>query len=791
MIRNFVSVLRRYKLSSTLNIFGLSIAFASFIVMMMQVNYEWSYGKSDPNHREIFRVEVPNVFEKGRWNCKIDGNSIKYLRENDPRVKKCYYGDGIDEVGIYLGEDSLNLVKTKVYGNFTNPAEFFHFDMVEGRADGIHERDEVIIPLSLSNQLFGGKSAVGEVLNIKGKYYRNNLQQTIVGVFRDFPANSVLQNYLFGRSDAGRINPESGEIFGASVVYIRASAQDTSEIIAKLYEYDVANDQYGFGKSRSRLTPVAAVYYADDVQLYGDIPPGNRSTTSLLFLISLLVILIAGINFINFSTAMAPLRIHGLNIRLILGRPKSSLRMMLVGEAVWLSLLAYLTALFWVYCFGFTSVAGLIRAGSTHITDHIAVVTATGGVAVVVGFFAGLYPAIYTTRFTEAIAVKGAGMGSVSGQWLRALLVGFQYVVSITLIIVAIFIALQYRYMGSFPLGFDKENVFLLDMSSSSGNDRKLLTEKLKKNPEIKEVTFSWGVMGEEYGAMDQLKFGDEKVDIGSMLVQHNFMRFFSIPIVEGRDFIEGDVVDEYPSFRGFHYDSHPSISKAIFNRRAQQMYGIQVDSIYDNRVLCIGICDNINSRALHNDYEPMSFEASNFLGNAYIKCSGADIDRLYQYIRKAYDELMLGQDFDCQLLDTILQQQYQNEKNFSQLINLFTGLAIVLSLIGVFGLVVFENQYRRREIGLRKIYGSTVMQILHMFNRKFFIINGVCFLIALPIAWWSVHQWLATFAFRTPMYWWVFLLSLVIVAIITMVTVTIQSWHSATENPIKSIKYE
>ncbi|MEG1934387.1 MAG: FtsX-like permease family protein [Rikenellaceae bacterium] len=788
MIRNFIFVLQRYKLASALNILGLGIAFAAFIVIMMQVSYELGYGKSDPNYKEMFRVEVPSVFEKGQWNCQVDGNSIKYLTQNDPRVKKYHYGDGIIDVGIYLGDDSLNLVKTKVYDNFTNPTDFFQFDIVEGSAAGIERHDQVIIPMSLSKRLFGEKSALGEVLNIKGQYYHHHRQQTIIGVYRDFAANSVLRNYIFGRCAA---RPDiADEFLDASVMYIRASVQDTSEIIDKLYEFDVANDKYGFGKSRSRLTPIGDIYYANDVTLHGDTPPGNRSTTSLLFMISLLIIAIASINFVNFSTAMAPLRIHGLNIRLILGRTKASLRRMLIVEAVGVSLLSYLMALFLVYCFDFTPVAELIRADSTSIADHIMVVVAAGVLSVVVGLLAGLYPAFYITRFTEAFVTKGSAMGSKNGQWLRALLIGFQYVISIALIIVAIFIALQNSYMSSFPLGFNKENVFILHMGSCSGNDRKLLTEKLKKNPEIKDVTFSWGVLGEGYGIMNRVKFGDTKVDIGSLPVQYDFLKFFSIPIVEGRDFVEGDIVDNHPDIRGFYFDSDPVVSKAIFNRRAQQMYNIKVDSIYDN-MMCIGIADNINVRSLYNDYEPMSFMISNFLGNVYIKYSGANTKQLYKYINECYNELMLDSEFDCELFDSVLQQQYINEKNLSLLINLFTGLAIALSLIGVFGLVVFENQYRRREIGLRKIYGSTVMQILQMFNQKFLIITGICFVVAVPIAWWSVHEWLTIFAFRTPIYWWVFIVSLLIVTIITVTTVTIQSWRSATENPIQSMKYK
>lgn len=790
-MRNFIHTLRRFKMSSTLNVIGLSVAFAAFIVMMMQVRYEWGYGKSDPNHKEIFRVERPSVFEKGQWRCNIDGLSIKYLRENEPRVKGCYYGDGILDVNVFMGSDSLSAIKAKYYVNWTNPTDMFRFEMVQGSAESLMEPNMVIIPLSLAKRLFADKGAIGEVLNIKGDYYRENRERTIVGVYRDFPDNATLKNYVFGGAPTGRISSDTGEIYNASIVYIRTTVKDTAQIIENLYKYDQANDQYGFGMPRSRLTSVGEIYYKDDVSVYGDIAAGNRSTTMLLFSISLLVIIIAGINFVNFSTAMAPLRIRGLNTRLVFGKPKSSLRVMLVAEAVCISILAFFVALLWVYCFNMSSVSELIRADSTAIADNLPVVIGAAIVAVFVGALAGIYPAFYCTRFSAALVLKGSGMGSASGQWLRSVLIGFQYVVSIALITVSIFIAVQNDYLSKFPLGFNKDNVFKLGMNNvTSENDRKRLSDALRQNPAVKDIAYSWGILGQGYGMMSSLTIENEKVNIGCMPVDYNFLKFFSIPIVEGRDFVESDIINKYPDKRGFVYDSEPMIAKVIFNRKAQQMYGIKVDSMYNNAI-CIGICDNINTRALYNDYEPMSFRISNTIGPAYIRVEGSNIDEIYKFIEQCYVKLDLGSYFDCQLLDSFLQSQYVAEHNLSRLVNLFTGLAILLSLVGVFGLVVFENQYRRREIGLRKIYGSTIGQILLRFNRKFLIIIAICFIVALPIAWWGVNEWLMTFAFRTQIHWWVFAAALSVVIVITVLTVTVQSWHSAAENPVKSLKSE
>lgn len=522
------------------------------------------------------------------------------------------------------------------------------------------------------------------------------------------------------------------------------------------------------------------------MKVFGEDFSGNRSTTSLLFFVSILVIVIASINFVNFSTAMAPLRIRGLNTRLVFGKPKSDLRRMLIAEAVGISFIAYLLSLLWVFCFDNSSASELIRANSTSILDNLPVVLESGVMALVVGAIAGIYPAFYCTGFSAALVLKGSGMGSVQGKWLRLVLVGFQYIVSLTLIIAAIFVAVQNSYLRNFPLGFEKENIFLLDISQSSENDRNLLTEKLKQNPAIKDVTFSWGVLGEGYGMTTTIKMAGENISVHALPVNHNFLKLFSIPIIEGRDFVASDITIKNPSSRGFFIDD--SQTKLIFNKKAQQMYGIKVDSIYDNS-LCIGICDNINTRSLYNEYEPMGFALMNLLGKAYIKTSGGNIDDLYKFIERCYTEINLGKDFDCRFLDDVLQEQYVAEKNLSQLVNLFTGLAILLSLIGVFGLIVFETQYRRREVGLRKIYGSTVTQILLRFNRKFLIIIIICFFIAMPLTWWGVNQWLMTFAFRTQIHWWVFVVALFVVIAITIATITIQSWRAATENPIKSLR--
>ncbi|MEG1607916.1 MAG: FtsX-like permease family protein [Mucinivorans sp.] len=787
MLRNFITTLTRFRLSSALNIFGLSVAFASFIIMMMQVTYEQGYGKSDPRYKEFYRVETPSTFENGMWSCQIDGPTVQYISQSEPRVRSCHYGDGLSEVTIW-GEDSTKAIESYTYEEYTNPANFFTFNMVQGTKEGLESNDVTIIPLSLAKTLYP-KGAVGEILRMKGKYYRANREHTIIGVYADFPNNATLKNYPFIHSN--RVD-KAGQIFDASIVYIEAAETDTAQIIDNIYSYDVKNNTR-YSPERVRLTPMGEAYYADDVHMYGDTQPGNRSTTTMLLTISILIIVIAAINFINFSTALAPMRIRGLNIRLVFGRTKAALRLMLVSEAVGLALAAYIVALFWVYCFNLTPWASLIKTSSTALQDNLEVVIFSALLAIVVGAVAGVYPALYCTRFSTAQVLKGSGMGSSSGQWLRSVLIGFQYVVSIGLIIVALFITLQNNFLRTFALGFNKDNVLQAQFNGSP-NEMERFSQILRGNPTVKGVTYSHQMLGSGYGLSANLNVNGDTIQMQMLPVQTNFLRFFGIPIIQGRDFIDGELQDIHPEISGIFYDSSPNQapSKIIVNKIAAQMYNIKVDSTYGGRFLCVGICENLNARALYNSYEPFALYLSRLATTVYVRVGGEEnIEQVYKFMEKSYTQMGMDEEFSCSLMDEALQEQYIKEQNLSRLINLFSMVAIVLSLVGVFGLVVFETQYRRREIGLRKIYGSTVWQVLWRFNRKFLVITIICFLIALPTAWFGVNEWLSTFAFHTSIYWWIFALSLLIVGAITVLTVTAQSYHSATENPIKSIKTE
>lgn len=795
MLRNFLITLRRFKLASALNIIGLSVAFAAFIVIMMQVVFEQGYGKQDPNYREIFRVESPNLFDKGKWHGQVSGQSIIHLAQNEPRVKEIYYCDPTEELSVSTSENSVNKVITKMYRGYTDPTKLFEFNLIQGTTQGLCEGgDKVIIPRSLASALFLDGNAVGNPLFITGEYYSENPTPTVIGVYEDFPNNATLRNHIFAGPPSRRKDPKTGFLFDASLVFLRTSVADTAQIMDNLMSAKKSGTtSYDFESDRSlreRLTPIGDTYYRDDAMIWFDTQPGNRTTTNMLLGISILIILIAAVNFINFSTALAPVRIKGLNTRLVFGTSRAALRRMLIVEAVGMSVISFCVAMLLAYGFNETPYASLIKTTSLALEDNLDVVIGTGILAVAIGFIAGLYPAFYCTRFKTATVLKGSGMGSQSGKMMRTTLIGFQYVISISLIIGSLFVALQNRYLETFPLGFEKTNTFVVNTREASHNERLLMAAKLQINPQIGEITYSWKTIGTGYGSMSKMNFNGDTVNIGSVLVYHNFLKALGIPIIAGRDFVETDITFNFPDKRGFYYDPNEQQAKIIVNRRAQQMYNIQVDSMYSGR-LCIGVCENINARTLYNDYEPICFETSTLLSDMYVKYSGENTQDIYKFIIQSFKESQIPGEFAATLLCETLNQEYIKEHNLSTLINIFSFLAILLSLVGVFGLIVFENQYRRKEIGIRKVYGSSVEQILMMFNMKFIYTVLICFAIAVPITYFAVTKWFGNFAFHMPIHWWVFAAGGAIVLTITMITVTVQSLHSATENPTKSLKSE
>ena len=531
-----------------------------------------------------------------------------------------------------------------------------------------------------------------------------------------------------------------------------------------------------------KLTPLTAIYYLNESQDGMIFRSGNNEVTLLLFFIALLIIIVAAINFTNFSTALTPLRIKSINTQKVLGSSDRLLRNALLAEAAIVSLIAWLISLVLVWMLGRATALPFVEA-DLSILKNLPIVLITGGVALITGVVAGLYPSWYVTSFPPALVLKGSFGLSPSGRKLRTILVSVQFIVSILLIIGASFVQLQNDYMRSFSLGFDKDQIAIVELSGELYNKHhETYVNRLKEFPDIEDVAFAMEKVASKDGySTNGAVLKQKEFHFFMIMTSPNFLRVMGIPVEEGRDFSLSDELSEEPVY--------------IFNETAKLAVNMEQGDILQSWIpgRIIGFTGNVKFTSLRNGENNIAFVVSKMpypMSVSYIRLkAGSDVHAAVNHIRKTLADLDPAYPFDVQFYDTIFNHLYHKEENLRSLITVFSILAIIISLVGVFGLVVFDTQYRRKEIGVRKVHGATNSEILKMLNRSYIYIVLVCFALATPIGYYGIKKWLESFAYKTPMYWWVYLAALTIVLVITIGTVTFQSWRAANANPVDSLK--
>ena len=533
-----------------------------------------------------------------------------------------------------------------------------------------------------------------------------------------------------------------------------------------------------------RLVPLTDIYYMNETQDGGTFRSGNKEVTALLFGIALLIVIVAAINFTNFSTSLTPLRIKSINTQKVLGSSDTLLRRSLLIEAALISFIAWLVSLVIVWGLDWAEALPFIEA-DLSLVSNLPIVFLCGIVALVIGWLAGIYPAYYITSFPPALVLKGSFGLSPSGRKLRTILICVQFVVSIVLIIGACFVQIQNSYMRNFSLGFDKDQVAIVELNETMYNKHHdTYVNRLKENPGIEDVAFAMEKVGSKDGYnTNGGNYKGKDFQYFIIIASSNFLRVMGIPVIEGRDFSKADELSDHTSY--------------IFNRTAMEGLDMQVGDAFDSYSPghLIGFSDDVKFTSLRGGEDNIAFLVGNFgysLPISYIRLkAGSDIHAVVGHIQETMKELDPSYPFNIEFYDEIFNHLYQKEENLRDLVTVFSLLAIIISLVGVFGLVVFETQYRRKEIGIRKVHGATVGEILLMFNKAYLRIVGICFVIAAPVAWQGVKMWLEGFAYKTPLHWWVFLIALLIVTVITLLTVSFQNWKAANENPVNSIKSE
>jgi putative ABC transport system permease protein len=478
------------------------------------------------------------------------------------------------------------------------------------------------------------------------------------------------------------------------------------------------------------------------------------------------------------------MRVKSINTQRVLGARRSTLRRVLVCEAVLISLLSYCVALLLVSLFADSALARLVDA-DLSFTAHPLIFGSTALVALLTGFLAGVYPSRYMTSFAPALVLKGNFGLSSRGKKLRNTLIGIQFVASFALIIGASFMYLQNHFMQTSSLGYDRDALITVDIRQIQSS-RDAFTNQIKSYAGIEDVTFGQFLLSSSDSYM---KWGSphkgEHIQYQVFPVHYTFLNVMGVDVLEGRDF----------RFE----DSNTQRGAWIFNESARNQYNLELNEVFEGMGgEIVGFMPDLKVASFRTAVEPMAFQVTGTENSwspaniTYIKLKpGTNFRAAMSHINSTLSTYNSDYPFEVRFYDEVLQRLYEKETALSTLISLFSMLAIFISIVGVFGLVVFDSECRRKEIGIRKVLGASTWGIIAMFNKAYFKILVICFVVAAPLAWYAVYRWLENFAYKTPMYWWVYVFAFVAVGVITAGTVTFQNWRVASDDPVKAIKAE
>lgn len=792
MIRNLLYLFKRFKTAVVLNLFGLTIAFAAFLLIVMQVDYEMNYDAMHSKSGRTFRLEANHgEFEHNAIHCLMFSdafvNSSAHITDYSYRYP-FYGGERYCQIDEVDDQGEAKVFKENFQLCLPNISDVFDFHMKEGSVGCLSIPGSVLIPESVAKRLFDKQSAIGKRIRMSGSSGWQPVSTTILtigGVYKDFPGNTTVQNRIYVPMDQLDLLKSSWQMYANEIYVTLDDPLNKEEVLDHFNKtFDFAKSQMGSAQEIAlRLTPLKDVYYTHDTTFDFN-PKGHRETNYVLLGIAFLILFIAGINFTNLTTSLIPLRLKTINTHRVLGCSIYKLRAISLIESIVICLISYILALFIVNDLSYTPIANWVDA-DIRLSQYKGLILLTALIAILTGCLAGLYPAIRSTSYAPALVLKGSFGLSPKGKKVRVALIGFQYTVSIALIIVTLFMGLQNHFMtSSEQLGFNKDQVAIVNLTPEIyAKHKPQYIQKLKDYPGIEDVAFSVYELSKEDDMIDleYARHEDKDVFFKVFYASENFLSVMDIQVEEGRDFTREDL--------------NKAQSDYIINPAAERDFHLHPGDRFNDRTV-LGVSKDFRFNSCRIASSPFVFALNNDIPNpklvSYIRFnSKTNLQEAVAHVRETLKEIDPAFPFEISFYNTILNNLYQKEQTLGKLISLFGIMAILISIVGVFGLVLFETQYRRKEIGIRKINGATTGQILLMFNKTYIRIVSVCFIISIPIAWMGTQQWLENFAYKTPLHLWVFIVAFLIILSVTIGTVTFRNWQAANENPVNSVKSE
>lgn len=801
MIKNYLLValrnLIRNRISSLVNIIGLAIGMAAFVLIIQYVRFELSYDDFHEKKEVIYRVQQDR-YNKGelttQWaaGCSAVGQA---LYENFEEVENFTRFQKLDGVFSY-GEKKFR--EEEIYLADTSFFEVFSFRLLKGDLNTILVNPmEMVLSESTARKYFGDSDPVGESLRFNG-----DLEFRVIGVFEDAPVNSHLKPTIIGSWET-MVRFRGAEIntawqWDGFFNYIqlhpetdyKAFEAKIPAFIEKLRGEEMA--EYGSGVVFN-LQPLGSIHLHSDFMFEAE-PNGNARSVYALILIAIFLVIIAWINFINMSGARSLERAREVGMRKVNGAFRSQLLFQFLLESVLMNLFAIILAVLLVALVhpSFNLLTGVqldysMGANSVFWAEVLALFIAGA-------FLSGIYPALFLSSFKPTTVFQGVSELKVGGLGMRRILVIFQFATSLLLIAGTLTVYTQISFMKNHDLGVDIEDVLVLRgpaVNDSTYSERfSAFKEEMKRSPDIGNVTASIAVPGRQpkwnAGGIRPLSGGSEDGNQYRIIgFDFDFVDFYGLTILEGRNFSE---------------EFGQNSETVLFNESAIELMGFEdMASAINVPILfwgdtfkIVGVVKNYHQEGLKSNQEPLIFRFFEDASSYYsIKVNSGRSQDVLAFAEEQWLQFFPLNPFEYFFLEDYYNEQYRNEMQFGRVFGVFAFLAIFIACLGLFGLSSYTTLQRTREIGLRKVLGSSSGKAMILLLRYFTIQVLIAVPIGLGLGYYIMRGWLQNFPFRVGIGWWFFLLPLVMVILITWLTVSSQVIKTANVNPADTLKRE
>ena len=767
----------RNKGYSFINISGLAIGMACTLLLLLWVNHEMSYDKFHKKDKQLFQIVNWQTYSGQEYGwSSIPGKLVDALKAEIPEIVR---GTNYNS----WGDNSLLVINgIKNYENVMHAdADFFQmfsFPLLKGSPDKVFaDPFSLVISEKMVKKYFGDKNPIGQIVQLDTKY-----DLTITGVIKDLPSNTEFKFDFIAPFEFKKKNSNWWKNWGAHSYsgYVELDANaNRDKVNAKLNSFykDHVNKE---STERVTLVPVSKTHL---YSLEGE--ETGMQQIKVFLIIALFILLIACFNFMNLSTARASKRAKEIGIKKAIGSSKSKLIKQFLFESVLLSFIAINFALIIVRVFlpEFNSILGqklvLDYTNATFLAIAFTVV-------IVTGLFAGIYPAFFLTSYKTVDVIKGITNSGNKGANFRKVLVVFQFTLTVILLISTLTISLQSKFLKNASTGLDKSNVAFVSLNGNMNETRESIKEELLRDPSILSSSFSSFLpirINNNGGGYEWNNDESSKdVLITQLYADYDFINVFKTPMLEGR----------FYSKKYSKTDSNKLVINETFARLISK--GSVLNKMIkqgNHSAQIIGVIKDFNFRSLHAKIEPlMIFNRANY-GVLTIRIAPNTTSRALAHIEKVCQKYNPSFPTEINFIEDRYEAQYHNEDSTIAILKYFTILTILISCLGLFGLASFMAEEKTKEIGVRKVLGASAYDLVALFSKEFTKWVILANIIAWPIAWYIMDSYLSKYAFHIDMPWWVFIFVAILVLGISVTTVAYQSWKSANQDPVKSLKCE